>query len=89
MARTSSSKYTVCPQIRCIASFALMAPFLGLAIASALGSDVQHPELLFPASCVLCVYGFRGLVPGDGKPLFEFVVEVVRLFRPGPTDSST
>ena len=87
MARTSS-KYTVCPQIRYIASFALMAPFLGLATASAFGSDVQHPELLFPASCVLCLYGFRGVVPGDGKTLFESVVEFVRLFRPGPTDSS-
>lgn len=87
MARTSS-KYTACPQIRYIASFALMAPFMALASASALGSEVQHPELLFPASCVLCLCGFRGLVPGDGKTLFEFVVEFVRLFRPDPKDGS-
>lgn len=88
MTRTSS-KYIVCPQIRCIASFALMAPFLGLACASALGSDLQHPELLFPASCVLCIYGFRGVVPGDGRPLSELVIDLVTLWRSGPTDSST
>ncbi len=87
MARTSST-YTVCTQVRCIASFVLMAPFLGLACASALGSELQHPELLLPASCVLCLYGFRGVVPGDGKTLFEFVVEFTRLFRPGPKDGS-
>ncbi len=87
MARTSS-KYTVCPQIRYIASFVLMAPFMALAAASALGSEIQHPELLFPASCVLCLCGFRGLVPGDGRPLSEFVIDLVTLFRPGPTDGS-
>lgn len=88
MARISS-KYIVCPQIRCIASFALMAPFLGLASASALGSEIQHPELLFPASCVLCLCGFRGLVPGDGRPLSELVIDLVTLWRAGPRDSST
>lgn len=88
MARTSS-KYTVCPQIRCIASFALMAPFMAIASASAFGSEVQHPELLFPASCVLCLCGFRGLVPGDGRPLSELVIDLVTLWRSGPTGSST
>lgn len=89
MARASSSKYIVCPQMRCIASFALMVPFIGIASALALGSNVQHAEVLCSTSCLLCLYGFRGIIPGDGKPLPEYLIDIVALFCKGSPDNSS